>query len=420
MPWKYSDPIEWEKVMTAEDFPIGAVSSEYIEWMKHNDYSILEHKETHKTITILQTKRGNKSYAKAQKKRLEPINGALSNFKFDLPDPLRRRNFRRTRMLYITLTSNPVAGVDVRDAWLNLKGHESALNKFNAQMKRIFSSFQGKEVRYATHARREAHGSGYPHVHMIVILDHYIDTQLLQSKKPNKLGKRPWVWRVSNRDYAKIVIPLKEAWSRYHISGSNVDVQCVVGNKITENATDKDYNVMSYLMKYVTKDVDISSEKAVYTHAMMKFFNLRDIFSKSFQRMIGLSETNTTDVRHDITITEFKQRIKETKRRIEKTKEKIAELEGYRQYFGYLLSPRKTELENAQQELIELEGYLINLQAELKKLQPEEVSEWEYKRSVTLCSIKDITNFFLWLEEYNTNPSGYNQDFLALCCSSAI
>ena len=88
-------------------------------------------------------------------------------------------------------------------------------------------------------------------------------------------------------------------------------------------------------------------------------------------------------------------------------------MEGYRQYFGYLLSPRKTELENAQQELIELEGYLINLQAELKKLQPEEVSEWEYKRSVTLCSIKDITNFFLWLEEYNTNPSGYNQDFLA-------
>lgn len=141
MPWKYSDPIEWEKVMTAEDFPIGAVSSEYIEWMKHNDYSILEHKETHKTITILQTKRGNKSYAKAQKKRLEPINGALSNFKFDLPDPLRRRNFRRTRMLYITLTSNPVAGVDVRDAWLNLKGHESALNKFNAQMKRIFFIF---------------------------------------------------------------------------------------------------------------------------------------------------------------------------------------------------------------------------------------------------------------------------------------
>ncbi len=416
MPWKYSDPLLWEAAVSTEEFPISDISRCYLSWMKYDEYSVLENKNTHKLISMLQSKRGNKAYARKQKKRLEPINNAMADLDFDRAVAWDNRMlYRETKALFITLGSNSTAGVSLPDAWLNLKGHDSALNQFNAYMKRLFSRYHGiKCIKYATHARKEAYSNGYPHIHMIVILDDYVRVHNRLSKKADALGHKGRAWRIDDRDYNQIVKPLKEAWSRYHIPGSFVDVQGVVNNQIYEKESGRKYSVMGYLMKYVTKDVQIDNEKSVYTHAMLKFFGMRDIFSKSFQKMIGsYTEINNEDVRLDITLTEFKQRQKEAKKRIRQTRRRIIELEAYKHCFGFLTSAKHAELEQRIDELAHLEQYLIDLKEAFLKTHPEYSSEWRYIKSVTLDNPCDITSFFAWLEEYNTNPDAYNQDFIS-------
>ena len=152
-----------------------------------------------------------------------------------------------------------------------------------------------------------------------------------------------------------------------------------------------------YLMKYVTKDVDVRSPKSVYTHMMLKFFNMRDIFSKSFLSMLNLA---IPPKRHDIIRSELKL-----------VERKIQHLESFQTYWGYLSSPRKVELErllHRRQELIEL-----------KKQQDYKSKEkhWIYEGTVTINTIGAVNRYYKMLADIDSSDNKSVQDFLGSIAS---
>lgn len=380
MSWKYtSDPNLWEETVESREMPLADMAKTYIDWINDKDYAVLQHKETGKIISCLQSKRGNKAYARAQKKKLNPIQEAMQHFQFDYQPSngsFRNTNIRYTRALFFTLDINPNA-YSMQDAWLMLKGTGSVQNKFRAYMTKLFRSYHGQQYHYGSHSRKEAHASGYPHIHMIVLLDKPVRVIKHRSRTTDR-----YTWRIA--DFEGLVKPLKDAWSKY-TQGSYLDVQGIVDMRISGDSGVRVF-ALNYCMKYVVKDVDVRNPKAVYTHMMLKFFRMRDIFSKSFQRMLDIE----VDTRHD----NIKLELKLINKRIEY-------LESLSNHWGWESSPRRSELARLYQE------------RELLKQRLKPPSKWRYESTVTLNTMREVTKFFLLLEEYNACDNKDSQNFIS-------
>lgn len=378
MSWKYSDPNEWEKAITSEVFPLEDVAAAYIEWEKEDIYSILENKETREIIPALQVKRGNRAYSKKQRRKILPVTRAMYERKFDTASKdARQYTSRYTRAIFLTLEYNPHE-ISLQDAWLSLKGKGSDLNLFKAKLNRFFSSSvkgnrsktrymyrrSNNPVTYSSHARKEAHESGYPHVHMILILSEPVYTYY---------HKKSQSWRLP---YEDVVLPIKQMWAEsVGCQSAYCDVQAIVDASITEKDTGVKRSVMSYVLKYVTKDVDASNPKSVNTHALQKFFGVRDIFSSKF-----LSDLDVILNRRDKTEIELKRTIKEIKR-IEKLKD----------HFGYLTS-------DLPEKLTALYERKAELQEELRRLKN---IKWYYIGTRKFASIQEYAEFYMRIEKYN-------------------
>jgi hypothetical protein len=395
MPWKYTeDPQLWEDTIQSDTMPLNDMSATYVDYLSDNDYVLLRSVETGNIISISQPKRGNLAYARKQRKKLEPIDKAMQEIKFDYVPPAGFRNgsnIRYTKALFFTLLMDKNV-YSMQDAWLSLKGSESLQNKFKAYMRKLLSKYHGQVYCYSSHARKEAQSSGYPHIHMIVLLDHYVRVRRWKSSIPDKHGKYNYTWRIEDKE--GIVIPLKEAWAKYS-RGSYCDIQGIVNNNIVDHGCK--VSALMYLMKYVTKDVDVRSPKSVYTHMMLKFFNMRDIFSKSFLSMLNLA---IPPKRHDIIRSELKL-----------VERKIQHLESFQTYWGYLSSPRKVELErllHRRQELIEL-----------KKQQDYKSKEkhWIYEGTVTINTIGAVNRYYKMLADIDSSDNKSVQDFLGSIAS---
>lgn len=373
--WAYADPVLWEEAMNSNEFPLDEVAMEYSDWVSTDEYSLMKNKETGEIVPLLQSKMGNRTYARKKKLKVREISECMNEISFNglKFDHGRRCN---TRALFFTLEFDSNV-VSLQDSWTSTKGVNSVLNQFKSFMKRYFERYglgkkdKRREIGFSTFSAREAHESGHLHIHMIV---------LLSTPVPVIYHKKSGSWRLLRYEDT---IPLREAWARYVGYSGFLEVQGVVDGYVAEKESPARYSVMSYLMKYMTKAVSPEDTKSIYTHALHKFFNVRDVFSKRF-----LEDIQLYNIRRDIESNELKhlqQRLKETKSQIKK-------IESKQNNFGHLISQYPQELDKLYEQKRELER-------QLKELKPP--SKWEYIGRETFTDKKSFAVFYMGLEKHN-------------------
>lgn len=266
--------------------------SSFLEWSKVDCYLTFHNKQSDESLEILSAKRGNESYAKNKRKMAWQINNGLSQMQFDFSVINSREIVRDTHLFLVTLTFDPKL-VSKEEAWHLLSSKGKALNRFSANLSKIFGT-------KATWKVKEANSSGYPAPHILVMVD-----------KPIRAFRYRGKWRIQSN---RILERLRGVW-KYGF----IDFQAIVGGKINKRG------VVSYLTKYMTKSInvprnnmgdfetkDLKNEKtAIFTHAWNKIYRMRDVLSKSLKMRLNrvyiptkdvqkISEWTVADIRWDV------------------------------------------------------------------------------------------------------------------------
>ena len=231
----------------------------YREW-KSTDVVLTFQKEGEEDIEVVGAKRGNRPYAIKKWKKWKQLHGGMDLLKWDHEIPNSRKHVKRkTHLLFITPTF--ARDRSIQEAWRLCTSKGQALNIFSAKLYKIL----GNKAKFTV---KEAQSSGYPAPHILCIID-----------RPVTAFKHNKYWRVQNR---QIVQQIKQAWPYGHC-----DIQACVDGRIEGRG------VMSYIMKYQTKtvDVDYLSPKqlniAELTHSWNKIYGMRDVVSKQFAQRLN-------------------------------------------------------------------------------------------------------------------------------------
>lgn len=230
----------------------------YREW-KSTDV-VLTFAKGEEEIEVIGSKRGNRPYAIKKWRKLKQLNAGMDRLKWDHEIPKSRKHVKRkTHLLFITPTF--ARDRSIQEAWRLCTSRGQAMNIFSAKLYKILGN-------KATFKVKEAQSSGYPAPHILCIID-----------RPVTAFKHKNHWRVQNR---QIVEQIKAAWPYGHC-----DIQACVDGKVEGRG------VMSYIMKYQTKTVDVDwlSPKqlniAELTHSWNKIYGMRDVISKQFMQRLN-------------------------------------------------------------------------------------------------------------------------------------
>ena len=231
----------------------------YREW-KSIDV-ILTFKKGEEEVESISSKRGNKVYAKRKWKKYKQLHAGMDGLVWDYDVQGARRNvMRKTHLLFITLTFD--RSYSIQESWRLITSRGGELNRFSTRLHKILGN-------KATYKAKEAQSSGYAAPHILCIVD-----------RPVTAFKYKGKWRVQNRE---VLEQIKRAWPH-----GFVDVQACVGGKVEGRG------VMSYIMKYQTKTVDVDYlspqqlKIAELTHAWNKVYGCRDVISKQFLHRLNL------------------------------------------------------------------------------------------------------------------------------------
>lgn len=240
---------------------------DYLEWV--NDASVVTLRElvTGQAIRRLAPKRGNRAYARKQKKTFQALEDNLEGVEFDHPLPGNRDTSRLTFALLITLTYDHKTHTPTQ-SWQNISPD---LASFKVKATRVISQHQKQKIKLRSITVKEGSKTGHAAPHMLVVMD-----------KPVRCfrhyGKDGGVtYRLEDRG---VVEELKKKWPHGYI-----DIQAVVGKKVHKGKAAK--GVMGYLFKYLSKGIEMThSPTALYQFAYHKRFNLRAVqVSKPFKEL---------------------------------------------------------------------------------------------------------------------------------------
>jgi hypothetical protein len=171
-------------------------------------------------------------------------------------------------LFLITLTFDQKK-ISAQDSWEKLTSRGGALNRFSANLSKVF----GTKAKWTI---KEGTSSDYPAPHILLFVD-----------KPVHVFYHNRKWRLKSESTLE---RLRKAWPYGFI-----DVEAVVSNKLGKR------NVVHYLTKYLTKTVVVGSSKkasmnsgelkaqriAIKTHIWNKVFMCRDVLSKAFKERLN-------------------------------------------------------------------------------------------------------------------------------------
>lgn len=257
---------------------IKAMQSLFIGKVKDEKYSVLKNMVTGEYIFPMTPFRGNKSYARKKRKRMQPIFDSFRDK--DMSIPVRGSRSSEKRLCYgimITLTYTreyseekfTKQGFPIkRWSWFKAWGSITKLvNQLKMEISRIIG--ENGQASYGSCLVKEGCVDMYPAPHLIILFD-----------KPvlaHRYGKQ-WLLGGERNDRS-LVNSIQAAWER--IAGSHCKI-----NAITSAGG------LAYAFKYVMKSIDLdisdldkmTHEQAVClnTHMNQSLHNQRDVISRSF------------------------------------------------------------------------------------------------------------------------------------------
>jgi len=232
--------------------------SELAEWVAGAPYTQFINGEG-ETIELLSPRRGNRSYAKRQRKRYDRMLHRLGMERFSI---MRfRNNNAETQDFFFTFTyDHNDYTIDEANARVS-----NDLKKMRTYIHRIFDSKFGTITAY------ESTKSGYPAPHFIIRFDKSFSVFSHLNKKTFKRS-----WRLTDK---RIKDEIQKKWKS--IGGGWCDIKGIVDDE-SDNIGSK----IGYSFKYLTKTVigdDFVSNNitALNTHANNKAFNRGSVYVSS-------------------------------------------------------------------------------------------------------------------------------------------
>lgn len=392
--------IQFDSLYYNKELPQELIKTKYLEWVNKDDYSLLYHKPDARLYAALQPKRGNKAYARNNQTKNEKVlanffNSTHDSLSFIYPEDEEQAG---SAVLFLTGVFNPHE-VSKAEAWKLCKNwkeyggkiESSAIHLFRANMrnylarywkdKGIKKEFIDKDSLMVSQVNIESHSSGYPHIHMVVIMDRLIPCYLHKHKRGSLKGRS--TWRVQDQRFVR---DIQRIWSRCVHTGGNsfMEVQAAVGDRIIDH-DGNETSALAYCLKYSTKSLSklSANEKDVLTHAYLKFWGARSIIGKKF--LERLNALPIKDSRHD----ELTNELKTTKRTLEVIGQKFERLNNELGVFVDYCSSEEAQFVRDYPRIVEaLERYMRDIKQEL-----EEMCEWKYLWTVSFLPNDDQKPF---------------------------
>lgn len=272
--YPYSDPKFKELYsLGLADASHAEIVTSYLDWVKKNEYTFLQHTDTKEIIFMQNVKRGNDAYVRKKTPLFDEVGRLLSSGNFSSPAKPKwgrgNTKYANTMALFVTFSYGTGSYSRV-DAWRSVT---STVNRWSAFARKYLG------IGFSRMLISESNKNGYPAPHAILLLD----APLLVFQHRGKDGV--YRWRIQDR---KVVDDLHDAWTRATGGSFVVDIQGIVSGSL-ENVDVSDYISKSLgVAKYVSKSLDVASSSiAVLTHAYQKFVNKRDYISPEFWERLG-------------------------------------------------------------------------------------------------------------------------------------
>ena len=392
--------IQFDALYYDKELPQELIKEKYLKWVQKDDYSLLMRKDNQKLYAALQPKRGNKAYAFKNATKNEKV---LKNFFDSTHDSLsfiypEDKNQAGSAVLFLTGVFNPHE-VSKAEAWKLCKNwkeyggkqQSSAIHLFRANFRNYLSRYWkkkgiskeyiDKDSLMVSQVNIESHSSGYPHIHMVVIMDRLIPCYLHKHKRGSLKGRS--TWRV--QDY-KFVHDVQQIWARCVCPGGHsfMEVQAAVGDRIIDH-DGNETSALAYCLKYSTKSLSklSANEKDILTHAYLKFWGARSIIGKKF--LERLNALPIKDSRHD----ELMNELKTTRRTLEEIHEKFSRINDELGCFVDFCSSDSAQFVRDYPRIVEsLERYMMEIRQELA-----DMCEWQYLRTISFCPEDDQKSF---------------------------
>lgn len=244
-------------------------------WLNDASITYLRDMTTGERVRKLAPKRGNRAYSAKYRKKWSELEVAFDSCQFD-EDFGGRGNMKRCRALLVTFTYDHNR-TDLQTAWANVS---KDLAQWRVEAKRKLGI-----TRIASLTVKEGTESGYPAPHMIFILSEPVIAVKHHSKKTDAV-----TWRLHS---FALLDAIKDVWRH-----GFADVQAIVNHSVSRSGKKK--SAMSYVMKYLTKSIDLEGQReddlsvkyktiGVKTFAWQKLFLHRPLYlSKSFKEAVRL------------------------------------------------------------------------------------------------------------------------------------
>ncbi|MPM25361.1 hypothetical protein SDC9_71852 [bioreactor metagenome] len=369
--YPYSDPKFKELYsLGLADASHAEIVTSYLDWVKKNEYTFLQHRDTKEIIFMQNVKRGNDAYVRKKIPQFDEVGRLLSSGNFSSPAKPKwgrgNTKYANTMALFVTFSYGTGSYSRV-DAWRSVT---STVNRWSAFARKYLG------IGFSRMLISESNKNGYPAPHAILLLD----APLLVFQHRGKDGV--YRWRIQDR---KVVDDLHDAWTRATGGSFVVDIQGIVSGAL-ENVDVSDYISKSLgVAKYISKSLDLASSSiAVLTHAYQKFVNKRDYISPEFWERLGRNNSSILS-RLDTTNNELKP-IKKIIRKIDRA---LVRYHGVAMWIAYAI-PQYRRLRKAR-------AYYERSMALIKARRPP--PKWEYLDSMGWTTQAQLQVFMDRLQE---------------------
>jgi len=235
------------------------VYDNYEHWVNNASVNYFRNEIDGEMIRALAPKRGNRAYARLQKKKIDDVISGLDKLNFEVSLPGRNGVHLGMMMFLVTLTYDHKR-ITAYDAW---GGMSKDIASAKVQIKRALGA---SHINVMT--VKEGTQGDYPAPHLLVIVDRPV--HCIRYK-----GKRGIKYILQSRTQLDVV---KHAWKHGFL-----DIQGVKDQKVGKRSA------VAYLGKYLVKAVDLEKDDvAFHTMAWQKHFNLRSMhISRQFKDLLN-------------------------------------------------------------------------------------------------------------------------------------
>lgn len=223
----------------------------------------------YKWINKKSCKRGNDVYIRLIRDRFNPLIESSENMDFfstTVND--HRKRIRRTRMLYLTGTCDPIKTGSLVASWVSFGVY---WNHFITSLKNVF----GKTAHIRTWQSQK---NGYPHYHALI---YFFEFEFTVVKKWDEVKQKD-VWRIHNRQH---VVTNRKTGAKEPCIDVIVDRWKWGGLEVV--CCENSRSALKDLLKYVLRDLE--GGESDLTNTMVWYFGKKSFaVSRSFEKLFGV------------------------------------------------------------------------------------------------------------------------------------